>query len=40
MPTDVYVATVVDANVVVVGGNTYIWVVGLDGARHRRLYAR
>jgi hypothetical protein len=39
MPTDVYVSTVVDADVVIVGGNTYIWVVGPDGARHRRFYA-
>ncbi|GAB7527389.1 hypothetical protein PBS_63800 [Paraburkholderia sp. 2C] len=39
MPNDIYVSTVVDKDVVFVGGNTYIWVVGSDGVRHRRLYA-
>jgi hypothetical protein len=39
MPNDVYVSTVVDKDVVFVGGSTYIWVVGPDGVRHRRLYA-
>ncbi|WP_246257613.1 hypothetical protein [Pararobbsia alpina] len=38
-PNDIYISTVVDRDVVFVGGNTYIWVVGPDGARHRRLYA-
>jgi hypothetical protein len=39
MPNDVYISTVVDHDVVIVGGDTYIWVVGPDGARHRRFYA-
>lgn len=39
MPSDAYVATVVNTDVFMVGGNTYIWVVGPDGARHRRFYA-
>lgn len=39
MPSDVYISTVVDTDVVIVGGDTYIWVVGPDGARHRRFYA-
>jgi hypothetical protein len=39
MPSDVYITTVVDRDVVIVGGNTYIWVVGPDGGRHRQFYA-
>ncbi|HTI19133.1 MAG TPA: hypothetical protein VL598_15895 [Trinickia sp.] len=39
MPYDAYVATVADRDVVFVGGDTYIWVVGPDGVRHRQLYA-
>ncbi|MBB5441420.1 MULTISPECIES: hypothetical protein [unclassified Paraburkholderia] len=39
MPTDIYISTVVDRDVVIFGGNTYIWVVGPDGVRHRRFYA-
>ncbi|MBB5495864.1 hypothetical protein [Paraburkholderia sp. MM5384-R2] len=39
LPTDVYVANVVDRDVVLVGGDTYIWVVGRDGVRHRQFYA-
>ncbi|WP_184003730.1 MULTISPECIES: hypothetical protein [unclassified Paraburkholderia] len=39
LPTDVYVANVVDRDVVIVGGDTYIWVVGRDGVRHRQFYA-
>lgn len=39
MPNDIYVSTVVDKDVVFAGGNTYIWVVGPDGVRRRRLYA-
>jgi hypothetical protein len=39
MPDDIYISTVVDRDVVLVGGNTYIWVVGPDGIRHRRFYA-
>jgi hypothetical protein len=39
LPTDVYVANVVDRDVVFVGGDTYIWVVGRDGVRHRQFYA-
>jgi hypothetical protein len=38
-PDDIYVSTVVDGDVVFVGGNTYIWVVGPDGVRHRHFYA-
>ena len=38
MPTDIYVSTVVDRDVVFFGGNTYIWVVGPDGVRHRQFY--
>jgi hypothetical protein len=39
MPNDIYVSNVVDRDVVFLGGDTYIWVVGPDGARHRRFYA-
>lgn len=39
MPADVYVSTVVDRDVVFIGGDTYIWVVGPDGLRHRHFYA-
>lgn len=39
MPNDVYISGVVDHDVVFVGGETYIWVVGPDGVRHRRFYA-
>ncbi|MBB5457303.1 hypothetical protein HDG33_000923 [Paraburkholderia sp. Cpub6] len=39
LPTDVYVANVVDRDVVIVGGDTYIWVVGRDGVRHRQFYS-
>jgi hypothetical protein len=39
LPTDVYVANVVDRDVVIVGGDTYIWAVGPDGIRHRQFYA-
>ncbi|RFU44457.1 hypothetical protein [Paraburkholderia sp. DHOC27] len=38
VPTDVYVATVVDSDVVMYHGDTYIWVVK-DGVRHRQFYA-
>jgi hypothetical protein len=38
MPNDIYISTVVDHDVVFIGGNTYIWVVGPDGARHRQFY--
>jgi hypothetical protein len=38
-PDDVYIAGVVDRDVVIVGGDTYIWVVGSDGVRHRHFYA-
>ncbi|MEX3932290.1 hypothetical protein AB4Y32_10840 [Paraburkholderia phymatum] len=38
-PSDVYIAGVVDRDVVFVGGNTYLWVVGPDGRRHRHFYA-
>jgi hypothetical protein len=39
MPNDVYITGVVDHDVVFVGGETYIWVVGPDGVRRRRFYA-
>jgi hypothetical protein len=39
MPTDVYIANVAERDVFVSGGNTYFWVVGHDGVRHRHLYA-
>jgi hypothetical protein len=39
MPNDIYISTVVDQDVVFIGGNTYIWVVGPDGVRHRHFYA-
>ncbi|WP_256702000.1 hypothetical protein [Burkholderia sp. SRS-W-2-2016] len=39
MPADVYVANVVDRDVVIVGGDTYIWAAGPDGIRHRQFYA-
>jgi hypothetical protein len=39
-PSDVYIAGVVDRDVVFVGGSTYLWVVGPDGKRHRHFYAR
>ncbi|WP_233849200.1 hypothetical protein [Paraburkholderia sp. HD33-4] len=39
LPTDVYVVNVVDRDVVIVGGDTYLWVVGQDGVRHRQFYA-
>src|SRR5580698_4142915 len=38
-PDDVYIAGVVDRDVVIVGGDTYIWAVGPDGVRHRHFYA-
>ncbi|WP_241018703.1 hypothetical protein [Paraburkholderia sp. Tr-20389] len=38
-PSDVYIAGVVDRDVVFVGGSTYLWVVGPDGKRHRHFYA-
>lgn len=39
MPTDIYVANVVDRDVFISGGNTYIWVVGPNGVRRRQFYA-
>jgi hypothetical protein len=39
LPTDVYVATAVDRDIFVAGGDTYIWVRGPDGIRRRHLYA-
>ncbi len=39
MPTDVYVANVAERDVFISGGNTYFWVVGHDGVRHRHFYA-
>jgi hypothetical protein len=39
VPSDIYIAGVIDRDVVFVGGNTYLWVVGPDGKRHRHFYA-
>lgn len=39
-PNDVYISSVVDRDVVFVGGVTYIWFVGPDGVRHRHYYGR
>jgi hypothetical protein len=39
MPSDVYVSAVVDHDVVLIGGDTYIWVVEADGVRHRHFYS-
>jgi hypothetical protein len=39
VPTDAYVAIVADRDVVIVGGDTYVWVVGPDGHRQRHFYA-
>jgi hypothetical protein len=39
MPNDVYISAVADRDVVIFGGDTYIWVVGPDGLRHRHFYA-
>lgn len=38
-PGDVYIAGVMDRDVVFVGGDTYLWVAGPDGRRHRHFYA-
>jgi len=38
-PSDIYIAGVLDRDVVFVGGNTYLWVVGTDKKRHRQFYA-
>ncbi|MEP9324331.1 hypothetical protein PPMP20_14470 [Paraburkholderia phymatum] len=38
-PSDVYIAHVADRDVVFVGGNTYLWVVGPDGRRQPHFYA-
>ncbi|WP_236591564.1 hypothetical protein [Paraburkholderia metrosideri] len=40
VPTDIYVANVAERDVFISGGNTYFWVVGPDGVRHRHFYAR
>jgi hypothetical protein len=37
-PSDVYISSVVDTDVVFIGGSTYVWYVGHDGMRHRYLY--
>ncbi|ALK33760.1 hypothetical protein Bpla01_04670 [Burkholderia plantarii] len=39
IPTDIYVATAVDTDVVIYRGDTYIWVAGPNGVRHRQFYA-
>ncbi len=39
-PYDAYVSVVLDRDVVYAGGSTYIWIVGPDGHRQRRLYGR
>jgi hypothetical protein len=37
-PSDVYIGSAVDTDVVFIGGSTYVWYVGHDGMRHRYLY--
>ena len=37
-PNDVYVSAALNRDVVFVNGNTYIWVTGSDGRRHRHFY--
>ncbi len=37
-PQDAYISVALDSDVVFASGNTYIWFVGPDGHRHRRLY--
>lgn len=37
-PNDIYVAAALDSDIVFAGGNTYIWITGPDGHRHRHLY--
>jgi hypothetical protein len=37
-PYDAYISVAVDADVVFVGGSTYVWYVGPDGRRHRQFY--
>ena len=39
VPTDAYVAMAADRDVVIVGGDTYVWVVGSNGRRERHFYA-
>ncbi|HEY1608368.1 MAG TPA: hypothetical protein VGG24_03815 [Paraburkholderia sp.] len=39
MPTDVYVSGVVDSDIVILHGDTYMWVRGADGVRRREFYA-
>lgn len=39
-PSDVYISSAVDTDVVFIGGYTYVWYVGPDGLRHRHLYGR
>lgn len=39
-PNDIYIAAVVDRDVVFVDGSTYVWYLGIDGRRHRHFYAR
>jgi hypothetical protein len=39
-PNDQYIVNVTDANIVVFGGNTYIWVVGHDGVMRMATTAR
>jgi len=36
---DVYIAAVVDRDVLYINGSTYIWITGSDGMRHRQFYA-
>lgn len=39
VPTDAYVAMAADRDVVIVGGDTYVWVVGANGKRERHFFA-
>lgn len=38
--SDLYIRAAANADIVFVGGSTYIWAVGPDGHRHRHFYAR
>jgi hypothetical protein len=37
-PNDIYISAATNADIVFVGGNTYIWATGPDNRRHRHFY--
>jgi hypothetical protein len=37
-PNDAYISVAAKSDIVFVGGDTYIWVTGSDGRRHRHFY--